>query len=61
MTLPQDKTRCPGKWEPNEQTYLHEECRDCMRYIHRNDGTNRLWNQAPNFSGGCQFKIEERK
>lgn len=36
MVLPLNVSRCPGRWEPNEKTYLKDECTNCLRYIERN-------------------------
>ena len=61
MTLPANVARCPGKWEPNEQTYLKEECVDCLRYLERNTVGVMMFTKPPVEDGfNCSFKIKEK-
>ena len=58
MTLPLNKTRCPGKWVPNEQTYIDTECSDCKRYLERNTPKAVMFNRPPKEEGyKCTFYI----
>ena len=61
MTLPLNVSRCPGRWEPNEKTYLKNECTTCLRYLERHvTGAYQFLKAPVELGQNCVFYRPER-
>ena len=57
MDLDFSIARCSGKWEPNEKTYVANECVDCVRFQQRFNKDYKTPMMYPPDTVVCESKI----